>query len=136
MVDGEHGDRNSIIHYITKLGTVGILIGRRNCSSNHVLFVLRDLAKFERLPLVHPHRYGLYTKDANSDPLSLSYRNTCQPIFPSSPTHAASGLIRDAPRAQSDSRSWTFWIPLMLWSYQHLVSRFSQRCWDARSQES
>ena len=58
----------------------------------------------------------------------------------SMPTHLSFAhsccLLRDAPRAQSDSRSWTFWIPLMLWSYQHLVSRFSQRSWDARSQES
>ena len=29
-------------------------------------FVRPPLAKFERLPLVHPYRYGLYTKDANS----------------------------------------------------------------------
>ena len=29
-------------------------------------FVRPHLAKFERLPLVYPHRYGLYTKDANS----------------------------------------------------------------------
>ena len=67
-------------------------------------------------------------------PLSLSYRNPFQPIFPSPPTHAASS-------AMPQERSLTVLGPfvclfMMLWSYQHLVSCFSQRCWDARSQES
>ena len=74
--------------------------------------------------------------------MSIRHAQQIDPLLPQSmPTHLSffthsCCLIRDAPRVQSGSRSWTFWIPLLLWSYQHLVIRFSQRCWDARSQDS
>ena len=42
---------------------------------------------------LRPHGWMSIRQAQQIGPLSLSYRNPCQPIFPSSPTHAASSAM-------------------------------------------